>query len=200
MKQARVAAQEKFALTFPGGLFAQTGAFYSEIMDWYRHPRPDVYSLWPSASQGPEGDMPLQLQMKRSSRSPSLNDFGIECAVTDLKERMTMRQAIGDFLLRRLQEAGMKHIFGVPGDYNLGLMQQLEDRGEPAWIGNCNELNASYATDGYARINGLGALSVTYGVGALERDEWHRRRIQRTRTGDLAFVAPFHCEPFNVET
>jgi indolepyruvate decarboxylase len=78
-----------------------------------------------------------------------------------------MRQAIGDFLLRRLQEAGIKHIFGVPGDYNLGFMQQLEDRGEPAWIGNCNELNASYATDGYARINGLGAMTVTYGVGAL---------------------------------
>src|SRR5262249_6157206 len=57
--------------------------------------------------------------------------------------------------------------FGVPGDYNLELMQQLEDRGAPAWIGNCNELNGSYATDAYARINGLGALSVTYGVGAL---------------------------------
>jgi indolepyruvate decarboxylase len=78
-----------------------------------------------------------------------------------------MRQAIGDFLLRRLQEAGIKHLFGVPGDYNLGLMQQLEDRGEPAWIGNCNELNASYATDAYARINGIGALSVTHGVGTL---------------------------------
>jgi len=46
-------------------------------------------------------------------------------------------------------------------------MQQLEDRGEPAWIGNCNELNASYATDAYARINGIGALTVTHGVGAL---------------------------------
>src|SRR5262249_31569893 len=29
------------------------------------------------------------------------------------------------------------------------------------------ELNASYATDGYARLNGLGALLVTNGVGAL---------------------------------
>jgi indolepyruvate decarboxylase len=46
-------------------------------------------------------------------------------------------------------------------------MQQLEDLGDPAWIGNCNELNASYATDAYARINGLGALIVTHGVGAL---------------------------------
>jgi indolepyruvate decarboxylase len=78
-----------------------------------------------------------------------------------------MRESIGNFLLRRLQEAGIRHIFGVPGDYNLGLMQQLEDRGEPAWIGNCNELNASYATDAYARINGIGAMIVTHGVGTL---------------------------------
>ena len=78
-----------------------------------------------------------------------------------------MKQSIGTFLLRRLQEVGIRHIFGVPGDYNLELMQQLEDRGEPAWIGNCNELNASYAADGYARIKGIGALTVTHGVGAL---------------------------------
>src|SRR5580658_8502677 len=78
-----------------------------------------------------------------------------------------MKMSIGNFLLRRLEEAGIRHIFGVPGDYNLELMQQLEDRGEPAWIGNCNELNASYATDAYARINGLGALIVTHGVGTL---------------------------------
>jgi indolepyruvate decarboxylase len=78
-----------------------------------------------------------------------------------------MKESIGGFLLRRLEEAGIRHIFGVPGDYNLELMQQLEDRGEPAWVGNCNELNASYATDAYARINGIGALIVTHGVGAL---------------------------------
>jgi indolepyruvate decarboxylase len=78
-----------------------------------------------------------------------------------------MKMSIGNFLLRRLQEAGIHHIFGVPGDYNLELMQQLEERGEPAWIGNCNELNASYATDAYARINGIGALIVTHGVGTL---------------------------------
>jgi indolepyruvate decarboxylase len=78
-----------------------------------------------------------------------------------------MKQSISNFLLRRLKEAGVKHIFGVPGDYNLELMQQLEELGDPAWIGNCNELNASYATDAYARITGLGALIVTHGVGAL---------------------------------
>ena len=77
------------------------------------------------------------------------------------------RMKIGDFLLRRLKEAGVRHLFGVPGDYNLELLQQLQDSGSLQWIGTCSELNASYAADGYARLNGLGALLVTNGVGAL---------------------------------
>jgi indolepyruvate decarboxylase len=77
------------------------------------------------------------------------------------------RMKIGDFLLRRLGEAGIRHLFGVPGDYNLELLQQLQDAGKLKWIGTCSELNASYAADGYARLNGLGALLVTNGVGAL---------------------------------
>src|ERR1700742_1714230 len=82
-------------------------------------------------------------------------------------ETYIMKQSIGDFLLRRVQEAGIRHIFGVPGDYNLELLQQLQDAGTLKWVGTCSELNASYAADGYARLNGLGALLVTNGVGAL---------------------------------
>src|SRR6202008_2072666 len=78
-----------------------------------------------------------------------------------------MKQSIGNFLLRRVQEAGVRHLFGVPGDYNLGLLQQLQDAGTLKWIGTCNELNASYAADGYARLNGLGVLLVTNGVGPM---------------------------------
>src|SRR5271156_3367698 len=79
----------------------------------------------------------------------------------------SQRIKIGDFLLRRLEEAGIRHLFGVPGDYNLELLQQIQDAGALKWIGTCSELNASYAADGYARLNGLGALLVTNGVGAL---------------------------------
>jgi indolepyruvate decarboxylase len=81
--------------------------------------------------------------------------------------RETMTMTVGDFLLRRLREAGIEHAFGVPGDYNLELLQQLEDSGTLEWIGACNELNASYAADGYARLNGMSALIVTNAVGAL---------------------------------
>ena len=42
-----------------------------------------------------------------------------------------MKETIGNFLLRRLEEVGIRHIFGVPGDFNLELVQQLENRGRP---------------------------------------------------------------------
>jgi indolepyruvate decarboxylase len=80
---------------------------------------------------------------------------------------LTQKMTIGDFLLRRLEEAGIGHLFGVPGDYNLPLLQQLYDRGTMEWVGNTGELTSSYAADGYARLKGLGALLVTNGVGAL---------------------------------
>ena len=85
--------------------------------------------------------------------------------VSSVRESVTM--SVGEFLLRRIREAGIGHAFGVPGDYNLELLQQLEDTGTVEWIGACNELNASYAADGYARLNGLAALIVTNAVGAL---------------------------------
>jgi indolepyruvate decarboxylase len=79
----------------------------------------------------------------------------------------TRTMSVGDFLLRRIQEAGVDKIFGVPGDFSLELVQQVEDGESLTWIGTCNELNASYAADGYARLTGLAALIVTHGVGAL---------------------------------
>jgi indolepyruvate decarboxylase len=84
-----------------------------------------------------------------------------------MSESPAQQMKIGDFLLRRLKEAGIGHLFGVPGDFNLELLQQNEDGGFLKWVGTCNELNAAYAADGYARLNGIGALTVTQAVGPL---------------------------------
>jgi indolepyruvate decarboxylase len=62
-----------------------------------------------------------------------------------MSSSLTQRMTIGEFLLRRLQEAGGRHLFGVPGDYNLPLLQQLQDTGTLNWSGTCSELSASYA-------------------------------------------------------
>jgi indolepyruvate decarboxylase len=76
-------------------------------------------------------------------------------------------ETIGDFLLRRLREVGISHLFGVAGDFNLEFLEQLERTPGMRWVGCCNELNAAYAADGFARTHGLAALVTTYGVGEL---------------------------------
>ncbi|EPS29961.1 hypothetical protein PDE_04911 [Penicillium oxalicum 114-2] len=73
---------------------------------------------------------------------------------------------LGDYLFTRLLQLGVNSVFGVPGDYNLRLLDHVEPSGLH-WVGNCNELNAAYAADGYARINGLSAIVTTFGVGEL---------------------------------
>lgn len=80
---------------------------------------------------------------------------------------MNQRYTVGDYLLDRLSELGIRHMFGVPGDYNLAFLDNVIDYEGMAWVGNRNELNAAYAADGYARLNGIAALATTYGVGEL---------------------------------
>ena len=73
---------------------------------------------------------------------------------------------VGEYLLIRLKEIGVDDIFGVPGDFVMGFFNQII-KSEVKYIGTCNELNAAYAADAYARIKGIGAFSSTFGVGEL---------------------------------
>jgi pyruvate decarboxylase len=79
---------------------------------------------------------------------------------------MAQTTTLSEYLFQRLHQLGVGSIHGVPGDYNLTLLDYVEPSGIH-WVGNCNELNAGYAADGYARINGIGALITTFGVGEL---------------------------------
>lgn len=71
-----------------------------------------------------------------------------------------------EYLYRRLHEVGVRSVHGVPGDYNLQALDYLPKCGL-SWAGNCNELNAGYAADGYARVKGISAMITTFGVGEL---------------------------------
>ena len=73
---------------------------------------------------------------------------------------------VGRYLISRLEQLGLAHIFGVPGDYVLDFMDRVVES-SIRLIGNCNELNAGYAADAYARLRGIGAVCVTYSVGGL---------------------------------
>lgn len=78
-----------------------------------------------------------------------------------------MRYCVADYLLDRLNECGIAHLFGVPGDYNLRFLDNVIAHPQLAWVGCANELNAAYAADGYARCSGAAALLTTFGVGEL---------------------------------
>ena len=73
---------------------------------------------------------------------------------------------VAEYLLIRLKEIGVDHLFGVPGDFVLGFFNEVL-KSEVKYVGTCNELNAAYAADGYARIKGVGAFASTFGVGEL---------------------------------
>ena len=77
------------------------------------------------------------------------------------------RYTVGDYLADRLAEVGVDHVFGVPGDYTLALLDHIVEHAGLSWTGCTNELNAGYAADGYARLRGIGALITTFGVGEL---------------------------------
>ncbi|MCO5590066.1 hypothetical protein L7F22_044035 [Adiantum nelumboides] len=93
---------------------------------------------------------------------------------------------LGEYLLTRLVQIGAQKIQGVPGDFNMGLLDLIEDHKVLKWVGNCNELNAAYSADGYARtaksdqqkqeqkdqsldshMNRVGVVVTTFGVGEL---------------------------------
>ncbi|KAE8353569.1 pyruvate decarboxylase [Aspergillus coremiiformis] len=73
---------------------------------------------------------------------------------------------VAEYLFKRLRQVGVRAVHGLPGDYNLVALDYLP-KCDLDWVGNCNELNAGYAADGYARINGMAALVTTFGVGEL---------------------------------
>ncbi|MEO2035684.1 MAG: thiamine pyrophosphate-binding protein [Planctomycetaceae bacterium] len=73
---------------------------------------------------------------------------------------------MGGYLIQRLQDYGLKDLFGIPGDYVLQFYGMLEESPIRV-IGTTREDCAGYAADGYARLHGLGAVCVTYCVGGL---------------------------------
>ena len=75
--------------------------------------------------------------------------------------------SIGDYLIQQLYAHGVRHVFGIPGDYVLGFYDQLS-KSKLRVINTCDEQGAGFAADAYARVKGLGAVCVTYCVGGLK--------------------------------
>ncbi|MCX8472138.1 MAG: thiamine pyrophosphate-binding protein [Sediminibacterium sp.] len=81
----------------------------------------------------------------------------------------TVAQAtnVAEYVIARLVDLGITECFGLPGDYAFGIDRAAIHNKNLNYIGCNNELNASYAADGYARMKGAAMLTTTFGVGEL---------------------------------
>jgi len=78
-----------------------------------------------------------------------------------------MPQTVIQYVLSRLRQLGVTDVFGVPGDYAFPVNDAICADKNMNYIGSCNEINAAYSADGYARIKGLAAVNTTSGPGEL---------------------------------
>jgi len=63
---------------------------------------------------------------------------------------MKKSPSIGEYLIQRLYAHGVRHVFGIPGDYVLGFYDLLS-KSKLQIINTCDEQGAGFAADAYAR-------------------------------------------------
>src|SRR6187401_3709676 len=107
-----------------------------------------------------------------ASRSPSGNGFDAVASRFPKRRTRTRLESfpptmpLGQFLFEYLYHRGVRHSFGIPGDFALPTFTWLE-KSKIDSITMTHEPAAGFAADAYARINGIGLVCVTYCVGGL---------------------------------
>src|SRR4051794_26634564 len=102
-------------------------------------------------------DMPKRYKRMPGAEPPQRPAGGV---------RKKAARTIGDYLIERLYALGVRHVFGIPGDYVLGFYDSLS-KSKLQLVNTCDEQGAGFAADAYARVRGLGVVCVTYCVGGL---------------------------------
>jgi indolepyruvate decarboxylase len=74
---------------------------------------------------------------------------------------------VATYIIDRLVALGARHLFHVPGNYSAQFLIAAQESEKMTCIGTTNEMEAGYAADAYARLQGIGVACVTYGVGSF---------------------------------
>src|SRR5260370_2012063 len=78
---------------------------------------------------------------------------------------------VGDFLVAYLRKAGVRHVFGIPGDLALKLFFALGKTHDLEILTFSHEPRVGFAADGYARATGkIGVVCVPSGPPAPHLD------------------------------
>jgi indolepyruvate decarboxylase len=74
---------------------------------------------------------------------------------------------VGRYLVYRLEQIGLGHLFSIAGDYSIDWLNNYVTPSAIQLVQEVNELCAGYAADAYARMRGIGALCTTYSAGSF---------------------------------
>jgi indolepyruvate decarboxylase len=84
-----------------------------------------------------------------------------------MSDHSTTAYTVANYIVDRLIALGARHVFNVPGNYSAQFLITAQASGKLVCVGTTNEMEAGYAADAQARLNGIGVACVTYGVGSL---------------------------------
>jgi indolepyruvate decarboxylase len=84
-----------------------------------------------------------------------------------MSDQPTTAYTVANYIVDRLAALGARHIFNVPGNYNAQFLITAHASGKLVCVGTTNEMEAGFAADAQARLNGIGVACVTYGVGSF---------------------------------
>ncbi|HMY04312.1 MAG TPA: thiamine pyrophosphate-binding protein, partial [Candidatus Obscuribacter sp.] len=76
------------------------------------------------------------------------------------------KKKLADYLFERIEATGVKHTFGIPGDFILPFYA-AQTKSNLETVVMTHEPSVGYAADAYGRLQGLGVALVTYGAGGL---------------------------------
>lgn len=72
---------------------------------------------------------------------------------------------VADYTISRLKLQGVEALFGMPAAYCADIYEAADRAARFRTVVTASDLEAGYAADGYARVRGLSAVAVAYGVG-----------------------------------
>lgn len=84
-----------------------------------------------------------------------------------MSEQSIPAYTVANYIVDRLAALGARHVFNVPGNYSAQFLISAQASGKLVCVGTTNEMEAGYAADAQARLNGIGVACVTYGVGSF---------------------------------
>jgi TPP-dependent 2-oxoacid decarboxylase len=107
------------------------------------------------------------MQVARKVQSKNCALLTLRPVDVKVARQMKTSPSVGEYLIERLYAHGVRHVFGIPGDYVLGFYELLS-KSKLKLVNTADEQAAGFAADAYARVRGMGAVCVTYCVGGLK--------------------------------